>query len=215
MTGNHPERAAVFIDGSNWYHSLRAAGVGNLRRLSYSRISQKLSGNRRWIETRYYIGALKQHWDPAAYAAQRAFLSLLQREDPRITVHLGRLEHRVHENPLAAAVLAALNDPRLPMPEPARQHLASLAAAHRSVQALKEKAVDIMLARDVLEFASADRLDVAYLLSADGDFTPVVQTARRRGKKVYVASPGWSSQLQRVATRFIRLDRHWFADCYR
>ena len=215
MAYEFPERAVVFIDGNNWYHSLRETGVASLRRLSYSRISQKLVGRRRWSETRYYIGALKQDWNPAAYAAQRAFLSLLPRDDPRITVHLGRLERRFHQNPLAAALLAALDDPRIQIPMPARDDLGALAESYRSVETLKEKAVDIMLARDFLEYAAGDRLDVAYLLSADGDFTPIIESARRRGKKVYVASPGYSSQLQRVATSFIRLDRHWFADCYR
>lgn len=215
MAGEHPDRAVVFIDGNNWYHSLRDAGVESPRRLSYSRISQKLVGERRWIETRYYIGALKQHWNSAAYAAQRAFLSLIQRDDPRITVHLGRLERRVHENPLAAALLRYVDDPRIYVSVPVREHLRELATSYRNVETLKEKAVDIMLARDFLEYGDGDRLDVAYLLSADGDFTPVVESARGRGKHVYVASPGYSSQLQRVATSFIKLDRDWFADCYR
>ena len=209
------ERVAVFIDGNNWYHSLRDSGIQTPRRLSYSRIVQKLVRERHWIEARYYIGALKQDWNPVLYAAQRAFLSLIRRDDPRITVHLGRLERRVYENPLATALLAVLDDPGLHVTLPDRDRLRGLAMSYRNVATLKEKAVDIMLARDFLEYAASDRIDAAYLLSADGDFTPVVESARRRGKRVYVASPGYSSQLLQVATTFIKLDRRWFADCYR
>lgn len=115
----------------------------------------------------------------------------------------------------SAALLAALDDPPIQIPVPARDRLRGLATSYRNVETLKEKAVDIMLARDFLEYGDGDRLDVGYLLSADGDFTPIVESARRRGKRVYVASPSYSSQLQRVATSFIKLDRDWFADCYR
>ena len=64
-------RAILFVDGSNWYHSLRARGVARPVRLSYSKISHKLVGGRTWGGTRYYIGALKQSWSAAAYADQR------------------------------------------------------------------------------------------------------------------------------------------------
>lgn len=209
------DRAVVFVDGNNWYHFLRAAGVARPMQLSYSRISEKLVGPRQWLATRYYIGALKQDWNPRDYANQRAFLSLIRKDDPRITVHLGRLERRMYENPLARELRAYLESPSVAIAKDVRDHLRALAAAHAKVATLKEKAVDIMLARDLLEHAMTDRFDAAYLLSADGDFTPVVETIRHRGKKLYVASPGYSSQLRQAANAFITLDEAWFADCYR
>ena len=59
------DRAILFIDGSNWYHALRANGVRARGELSYSKISQKLVGPREWVSTRYYIGAMKQDWNPS------------------------------------------------------------------------------------------------------------------------------------------------------
>ena len=54
-----------------------------------------------------------------------------------------------------------------------------------------------------MEMAIADTFDAAYLLTADGDFTPAVESVRSRGKKMYAVSPSFSSHLNRVANSFI------------
>ena len=45
------------------------------------------------------------------------------------------------------------------------------------------------IAVDMVVKAMEDEFDVAYLLSADGDFVPAVETVRKMGKKVFAASP--------------------------
>ena len=62
--------------------------------------------------------------------------------------------------------------------------------------------------------AKQDDFEAAYLLSADGDFSPVVEAVKELGKKVYVASPGFSSALRSVADAFIPLRKEWFQDCH-
>jgi uncharacterized LabA/DUF88 family protein len=185
--------------------------------LCYAKISSKLIGPaRHWLATRYYIGALQQSWNPVNYANQRRFLSLIQNDDARITVHLGRLERRSQANPLAEALLHLVDDPDIPAEAKFRNQLRALARGHARVETLKEKAVDIMLALDMVEMGRTSRYDVAYLLSADGDFTPVVEIVRQQhGKRVYCASPGFSSALNGVANAFIKLEKDWFDDCYR
>ncbi len=76
-----------------------------------------------------------------------------------------------------------------------------------------EKAVDVQIAVDIVMMAERDEYDVAYLLSADGDFTPAVTAVRTMGKLVYAAAPVRGLQLAAVANAFIRLDRGWFEDC--
>lgn len=210
-----PDRAILYIDGNNWYHFLSDRGVPNTFDLSYSKMSLKLLGPREWKETRYYIGALKQDWNPYDYRNQRAFLSAIQKEDARITVHLGRLERRAHENPMVEPLLRILDDPKTGIPKPVDRELRRLARGFSRLEVLKEKAVDVMLARDLLVGAIKNDYDAAYLLSADGDFTPVVESARELGKKVYCASPGFSSELKKFANTFIKLPADWFKDCYR
>ena len=210
-----PDRAMLFIDGNNWFHFMKAQSVVNPMDLDYAKISHKLVGPRDWVGTRYYIGAMKQSWNPTDYANQRRFLSLIANDDPRISVCLGRLERRVQPNLLAEAILYLVEDPTVPLDAKLRSQLRALGRGHAQVETLKEKAVDVMLALDMVEKARVGDYDAGYLLSADGDFTPVVEIAKKHGRKVYCASPGYSSALQRVAHAFIQLDKGWFDDCYR
>jgi uncharacterized LabA/DUF88 family protein len=210
-----PDRAILYIDGNNWYHFVTSCGVKNLMDLCYAKMSMKLVGPRDWKQTRYYIGALKQDWNPIDYRNQRSFLSKIQNDDRRVSVHLGRLERRFQENLLVNPLLRLLDDPKVGIPRAAQTQIRALAKGHSRIETLKEKAVDVMLARDLLVGAIKDEYDAAYLLSADGDFTPVVESARDLGKKIYCASPGYSSELNKVANTFIALQPEWFDDCYR
>lgn len=207
-------RAILFVDGNNWYHSLRRKRIGAPAALDYAKISLKLIGPRQWLETRYYIGALQQSWNPQAYAEQRRFLSRLGAMDPRINVLLGRLEPRREVNPLATELGTWLDDGPQQIGAEAAGALRSMAARHGQVLTLREKAVDVMLAVDLIRLALEDRYDAAYILSADGDFTPAAETAIAAGKIVYAASPDSGYALSRVVKTFIPLKKAWFQDCY-
>jgi uncharacterized LabA/DUF88 family protein len=212
------DRAILFIDGNNWYHGLAACGVLDPMRLSYAKVSEKLVGPRDWVGTRYYIGALKQDWNRTDYANQRRFLSGIEADDKRVTVHLGRLERRPMKNPLADELTSYLLTPEgLTLPTGPRGTLSMMAYQHQKVTTLKEKAVDVMLAIDILRLAIENKYEAAYLLSADGDFTPPVEAVCAMGKKVYGASPNsiHSSALRTVCTSYISLKPDWFSDCYR
>jgi uncharacterized LabA/DUF88 family protein len=208
-------RAILFIDGSNWYHSLKRHDIGAPGELDYAKISRKLAGTREWIETRYYIGALNQTANPVAYADQRRFLSRLQNTDQRMRILLGRLEPRPEPNPLAAELHRWIDSGPQDLGPEARAWLQTHANAHTNVRILKEKAVDIMLAVDLIRLAMEDRYDAAYVLSADGDFTPAVDAVRAGGKMVYAASPDIGYALKRSVNTYIHLKKPWFRDCYR
>ena len=208
-------RAILFVDGNNWYHSLRDTGVEDLGRLDYARISQKLVGPRQWTGTRYYIGRVRQKGDPQLYAGQRRFLSQLGSTDGRITCHLGRLETRTVKNDAASELKRYLSGLRTRIDRTVFHSLMDIARRHQSTEVLVEKAVDVMLAVEMVVMAERDQFDAAYLLSADGDFTPAVEAVRSHDKKVYVASPARGAQLARKATAFITLTTDWFVDCYR
>ncbi len=78
-----------------------------------------------------------------------------------------------------------------------------------------EKAVDVALAVDLVVMAERDEYDSAYILSADGDFTPAVKVVRAHDKKVYAASPAKGAELASVVNTYIPLRVEWFSDCYR
>ena len=89
-----------------------------------------------------------------------------------------------------------------------------IARDHQETTTFVEKAVDVMLAVDMVVMAERDAFDASYLLSADGDFTPAVEAVRAHAKKVYCPSPASGAQLAAVANSFIRLPLDWFDDCY-
>jgi len=212
-----PDRAVLFVDGNNWYHALKEAHVHDLARLDYRRISEALVGPRTWIGTRYYIGRVDQAWNAKDYAAQRSFLARMTADDPagRITAHLGRLERRKEHNQVATELLHYLANLKTPIDPSVYHDLVDLAKRHRTADVLVEKAVDVMLAVDLVVMAERDEYDAAYILSADGDFTPAVEAARSVGKKVYAVSTQPGAALKQAANAFVRLDAGWFAGCYR
>lgn len=208
------DRAIVFIDGNNWFHALQAVGVEDRGRLDYQKISQKLLGPRTWLETRYYIGRMTQQISAKLYGEQRSFLAGLTKTDQRISVHLGRLEPRKAKNLAAKELRQYLGNLSTPIDRTVFANLNAIARRHDDAVVYVEKAVDVMLALDLATMAMGDGYDAAYLLSADGDYTPAVAVARKLGKKVYAASPLSGAQLASAVNTFITLPKAWFADCY-
>ncbi len=211
-----PDRAVLFIDGNNWYHALREKRISTPGDLDYAKVSQKLVVPRLWVATRYYIGQMDQSWNAQDYAHQRGFLSRLTQDDPRISVHLGRLERRTVRNDAARELRAYLSRLTTRLDINVYQDLMQIARRHDQATVLVEKAVDVKLAVDMVEMAREDEFDAAYVLSADGDFTPAVESMLAMGKKVYPACPnrGWKLK-QTCGGVFIELDRQWFQQCYR
>ncbi len=80
-----------------------------------------------------------------------------------------------------------------------------------SVPQYTEKRVDVSIAVDMVTMAHSGQYDVAYLLSADGDFVPAVEAVKKSGKKVFAASPAFGYELGRAVDNFFRLRRDWFS----
>ncbi len=208
------DRAVIFIDGNNWYHATKESGVQDLLRLDYSKIATKLVGPRDWIGTRYYIGRVRQSGNAQLYAGQRRFLSSFKNANVLHSVHLGRLEPRPVVDSAATELRRYLGQLTTRIDHHVYHDLMAI-CRNRQTTVMVEKAVDVMLAVDMVVMAERDEFDAAYLLSADGDFTPAVQAVRSHSKKVYAASCSRGAQLAAAVNSFIPLDRLWFDSCYR
>ena len=208
------DRAVLFIDGNNWYHALKGHGVTDQKRLDYARISEKLTVPRDWLGTRYYVGRVQQWGNTRLYSEQRQFLARLEQMDARITTHLGRLEQRPEDNSAARELqIYSANLPQR-IDSDVYRGLMQIAKTHRHQTVTVEKAVDVMLAVDLVVMAERDEFDAAYLLSRDGDFTPAVAAVRAHEKKVYAVSMQRGQQLATAVNSFVTLPRDWFDDCY-
>lgn len=208
------ERAVVFVDGNNWYHALKDAGLVSLGWLNYAKVSLKIVGARDWIGTRYYTGQVQQKGDTTLYAKQRKYMAWLEARDSRISVHYGRLEERHETNEFAKEVRRYLGTLPVRIDPAVYRDLVTMAKQHETTSFMVEKAVDVMLAVDLVRLAVRDKYDVAYILSADGDYTPAVEAAKEVGKKVFAASINPGAELAKVVYRSIPLKPNWFADCF-
>lgn len=207
------ERAVVFVDGNNWYHSLRSVGVNGIGQLDFAKVSCKLAQHRRWTGTRYYVGRVLRSGTSRLYADQRRFLARLTSSDRRISAHLGRLESRTQRSAAALALIDYLNRLLVRIDARVFRDLMAIAKEHAAVDIVVEKAVDVMLAVDMVVLAERDGFDTAYLLSADGDFTPAVEAVRACGKTVFAVSASHGARLRQACNAFIRIDRAWLDDC--
>ncbi len=194
---------------------MKEAGITGSGELDYAKLSRKLAGpGRAWIGTRFYIGPVNQGEAPKLYADQRRFLARMISTDSRITVHFGRLETRKVRNRCATEVREYLASLPFRIPTSAFHGLMAIAKLHEVVPVTAEKAVDVKLAVDMVMMAQRAEYDAAYLLSADGDFTPAVAAVLALGKKAFVASPAKGAQLAAAATTYIPLKTDFFADCW-
>ena len=182
--------------------------------LDYSKISEKLVYGRCWKETRYYVGRVSNDQDNRqGYDNQQRFISQLENSHQKITVHLGRIEKKPAKNPISKELGCYLHNLDVKIDKTVYHHLQRI-AQKSEFNVYVEKAVDVKLAIDMVIMAQRNDFDTAYLLSADGDFTPAVEAASSYDKKIFAASLSHGAQLAGVVHNFISLDSNWFSDCY-
>ena len=196
------QRAILFIDGSNFYHAARDIGVATSE-LDYQALAHKLVLERVCVGIRYYVGEVSG--DLSRIVAQGKFLNNIRAQGVQVT--LGRIERRMlapNKNPVIMKLKELIEDYQADLREPFLGKLEELCRT-KSPQ-YTEKRVDVSIAVDMIMMA----YDVAYLLSADGDFVPAVEAVKSKGKKVFAASPATGRELKNAVDTFIPLRREWF-----
>lgn len=147
--------------------------------------------------------------------SSEAFLARLTATDSRISVHFGRIEPRITSNEAANELGNYLATAKAKIDPTVFSDLSDIATRHTDATVFVEKAVDVFLAIDLVTLAINDAYDAAYVLTADGDYTPAVDAVRKLDKRVYAASCLNGARLASAVNSFIRLPPTWFADCYR
>lgn len=206
-------KAIIFIDGSNFYHGMKEKQLSSME-LDYAKFSRKLVLDRQWIQTRYYVGQVKQEGDVTAYQKQQKFLHRLKNFE-NVNYFLGRLERRQMKGSgkkLKKWLDALPNRSNMSISPEIVEELRRVASIDSVTWV--EKGVDVMIATDMVSMAYEDKYDTAYLLSADGDFTHAIKKVRDTGRKVLVASSIPGNEISRAANSFIPLDRRFFDGCW-
>ena len=131
-----------------------------------------------------------------------------------MSIHFGRLETHTAENDFALEIKHYLATLPVRIDPAVYRHLIEAANRHATAKVVVEKAVDVALAVDMVRMADRNEYDVAYLLAADGDYTPAVEAAMGAGKKVFAAALEPGAELGKVVYKFIPLKKDWLTDCY-
>lgn len=149
-----PVRAAVFIDGSNFYHAARES-LGRTD-IDIGRFAQWLIGPQRdHVRTYYYNCPLPPDALQEQRDQQTRFFGALARA-PYLEVRLGKL---------------APKDAHCPK-------------CGETTKRYVEKGVDMRIGVDMLSLASKNLIDVAVLVSGDGDLAEAVKAVKELGKHV-------------------------------
>lgn len=147
-------RAAVFIDGSNFYHACRDS-FGRTD-VDIGKFAQWLVGpSRDLVRTYYYTAPVPPDRDQATKDQQARFFGALARI-PYLEVRFGRLAHKD----------------------------VYCGKCGQTTQRYVEKGVDMHIGVDMLSLASKGLLDVAILVSGDADLADAVRAVKELGKHV-------------------------------
>ena len=182
-----PERVCVFVDGSNFYNTLREAGKPvniSFKKLSVELIA--LKPDRQLVQIYYYNSPLPRpvNTDPdfakkdLERKRQQKFLNALGWV-PNLTTKLGYLR-------------------KLPSGE------------------FVEKRVDVMLATDLVVFALKNLYDVAIVMSCDADYGYAIETVKSEtGKHVELATVAGAKcfDLRTLCDDYIQFDDAFLNRC--
>lgn len=173
------ERVAIFIDGSNFYHSVKNSfhvhDNIDMGSKGFKKVIKFLRKKRKLIGTFYYNAPLDRSFNKEIYSKQQKFFSDL-RKISNFNVILCRM--RKMENKKGEIEYSVKGD-------------------------------DIKIAIDMVKMAYKNNYDTAVLVSGDGDFVPAIKAVQELGKKVENAyfNITSSNYLKQVCNTSIPLDK--------
>jgi uncharacterized LabA/DUF88 family protein len=166
------EKLVIFVDGSNYYHSLKKAF--NNTNVDFQKLSNFLSSNYNLVKIYYYSAPLLWQENPAQYSKQQKYFEKLKLVK-RLDFILGRLEKRKNKkldqikqryDLLLSNLNNNINKENLNLFYEIKDDLEYYSKYGNKV----EKGVDVNLAVDLVTFAYENKYDVAMVISNDGDF---------------------------------------------
>jgi uncharacterized LabA/DUF88 family protein len=150
----------VFVDGQNVFKACeRTFGHGLVHPILLAR---RLSAGRRLVGTRYYSGIHDPRKVPAGHAQASRRHALMRRTGVTVVERLLRYRWQW-----------GLDADLLGRPE---DHVGEVVEAHATpYERPREKGIDLALALDVVDLALRRLMDVAIIVSSDGDLTEVAR----------------------------------------
>lgn len=203
----------MFVDGATFYRALRRVHV-RADDVDIEKVAKKLARGRSLEGVCYFIARVDRDGGAAYEANQRLIADLSARSAVRL--FLGFIQRQREKNPCAEDLTRFLRSPMSSDLSPhARRLLDEIVRRHAERFVFREKGIDVALAVELVRQARDGEFDLAFLISADGDFYPAADLVRRMGGQVIAAGPVIGQRLREACDATIRLERDWFRDCLR
>lgn len=146
----NPQRVAVFVDGFNLYHAIKALRVEHLKWLSLRKLSEVFAPSPQFtIEHIFYFSAYAT-WIRDALIRHRAYIGALEAEG--VEVVLGNFKKKERK----------------------------CFTCNTNWKGHEEKETDVNIALYLLDGAYQNIYDRALILSADSDLAPAIRMVRQR-----------------------------------
>jgi uncharacterized LabA/DUF88 family protein len=194
-------KAVLFIDGSNFYHSLKKQECLPFDADSFSKLFEKLSVLYK-IEKVYFYDAVKDSKrDPTGYSKQQGFHTRLLNSHPKIRIKTRKLRY-----------LADIRDSKIKssgrnagITDSCLSKLRDFLTDMGLIKLTKEKGIDVQLVVDAIEEARKDENIKIIILSGDADFVPAVNLLKSYKVEVINLHPysGSSTELRNACNKHI------------
>ena len=177
MTEKERLSAALFIDGSNFYHSLKEMKKLPFDAEQFKILFDAVSCQYDLVHIFFYDAIKSSDEDPEGYSKQQGFHARLKNIDSRLTIRTRKLKYIA--NITREQVQSAAQ--RIGIVDDCKDKLFDLLTELRLVRLTKEKGIDIQLVIDSIEEARCGDVKVVILLSGDADFVPAVAHIKTYG----------------------------------
>jgi uncharacterized protein (TIGR00288 family) len=199
-----PSPAVLFIDGSNFYHSLKEQRCLPFGAAEFQKLFTQLSKKYELKKVYFYDSLKNSQKDPEGYSKQQSFHERLKKSHNMLVIRKRKLRYLVNitENQIQKAAEEA------GIVDSCRKKLMQFLINLNLIRLTKEKGVDVQLVVDAIEEARSHTLDTVILLSGDADFVPAIQLIKSYGVKTINLHTyyGSSAELRNTCDQHVLID---------
>lgn len=170
------KKAILFIDGSNFYHSLKQNKLFNA--FSYKSFFEELSKEFDITKAFFYDAMKSQSIEPEQYSRQQAFHERLKKEISLIVIKTRKLKYLPGNERIENA------KKNTNFCKNCKQKIDNFLSNAGLLKISKEKGVDILLVTDIISAVFNNHLEIALLATGDADFVPAVELVKKLKKQV-------------------------------
>jgi len=170
-----PPTAILFIDSSNFYHSLKGQGCLPFDADEFKKLFSQLSNMYDLRKIYFYDAVKNSQKDPEGYSRQQSFHERLRKSDNRLVIKTRKLRYLV--NITEDQVQKAAKE--VGIVDSCKNKLMQFLINLNLIRLTKEKGVDIQLVVDAIEEARNRTVETIILLTGDADFGPAKELIKK------------------------------------